>query len=56
MFASIKKFNENIELFSNYIKRLKQSFKLHEVKDEKKVKAILKLIGGEQKLMGYWSI
>ena len=47
MFANFKEFYENIESFSTYVKRLEQSFKLHEIKEEKKVSAILTLIGAK---------
>ena len=47
MFTNFKEFNENIESFSTYIKRLEQSFKLLEIKEEKKVPAILTLIGAK---------
>lgn len=41
MFSQLKEFDESIEEFAAYVKRLEQTLILHDVKEDKKVHAII---------------
>lgn len=44
MFLQFQAFDESIELFAAYVKRLEQSFILRDMKEEKKVPAVISIL------------